>query len=114
VVVTAGNTTLSHSDDFSLYITANTHINSSSFTLSEQSGQCGNRNVKPVCILMKQEMMRWQWHQLDHMQIICTLLQTYNHAGTLSLNFHRPDALPDSQPTASEHQRQFALITGKC
>jgi len=21
---------------------------------------------------MKQEMMRWQWHQLDHIQIICT------------------------------------------
>jgi len=25
---------------------------------------------------MKQEMMGWQWHQLDEMQIICTLLQT--------------------------------------
>jgi len=23
---------------------------------------------------MKQEMMGWQWHQLDHMQIICILL----------------------------------------
>jgi len=22
--------------------------------------------------------MRWQWHQLDHMQIICTSLQTNN------------------------------------
>ena len=31
---------------------------------------------KPFWILMKQEMMGWQWHQLDHMQIICTLLQT--------------------------------------
>jgi len=30
---------------------------------------------------------RWQWHQLDHMQIICTLLQTDNHASTSSLNF---------------------------
>jgi len=28
---------------------------------------------------MKQEMMGWQWHQLDHMQIICALLQTDNH-----------------------------------
>jgi len=36
---------------------------------------------------MKQEIMGWQWHQLDHMQIICTLLQTDNHAGTSSLNF---------------------------
>jgi len=24
-------------------------------------------------------MMGWQWHQLDHMQIICTSLQTDNH-----------------------------------
>jgi len=23
-------------------------------------------------------MMGWQWHQLEHMQIICTLLQTDN------------------------------------
>jgi len=26
--------------------------------------------------------MGWQWHQLDHMQIICTWLQTHNHAST--------------------------------
>jgi len=34
---------------------------------------------------MKQEMMgwQWQWHQQDHMQIICTSLQTDNHASTL-------------------------------
>jgi len=31
--------------------------------------------------------MRWQWHQLDHMQIICTFLHTDNHATTSSLNF---------------------------
>jgi len=31
--------------------------------------------------------MGWQWHQLDHTQIICTLLQTDNHASTTSLNF---------------------------
>jgi len=30
--------------------------------------------VKPFWILMKQEMMQWQWHQLNHMQIICTSL----------------------------------------
>jgi len=28
-----------------------------------------------------------QWHQLDHMQTICTLLQTDNHTNTSSLNF---------------------------
>jgi len=34
---------------------------------------------------MKQEMMGWQWHQLDHMHIY-TSLQTDNHASTSSLN----------------------------
>jgi len=34
---------------------------------------------------MKQEMKGWQWHQLDHMQIICISLQTVNHASTSSL-----------------------------
>jgi len=29
---------------------------------------------------MNQVMMGWQWHQLDHTQIICTSLQTDNHA----------------------------------
>jgi len=33
------------------------------------------------------------------MQTICTSLQPDNHASTLSLNFYRPDALPDAQPT---------------
>jgi len=28
------------------------------------------------------QLMGWQWPQLDHMQIICTLLQTDNHAST--------------------------------
>ena len=36
---------------------------------------------------MKQETTGYQWHQLDHMQIICTLLQTDNHASASSLNF---------------------------
>jgi len=31
--------------------------------------------------------MGWQWHQLDHMQIICTSLQTDNHASTSPLVF---------------------------
>jgi len=44
---------------------------------------------KPFWILLKQEMMGWQWHQLDHMQIICTTLRTDNHASTPSLNFLR-------------------------
>jgi len=39
------------------------------------------------------------------MQIICTSLQTDNHASTLPLSFYRPDALPVAQPTASKHWR---------
>jgi len=30
--------------------------------------------------------MGWQWHQLGHMQIICTSLQTNNHDSKSSLN----------------------------
>ena len=45
-------------------------------------------------------VLGWQWHQLDHMQTICTSLQTDNHTNT-SLNFCRPDALRDAQPRAS-------------
>ena len=38
----------------------------------------------------------WQWHQLDHMQTICTWLQSDNHTKTTSLNFYSPDAVPDA------------------
>ena len=32
-----------------------------------------------------------QWRQLDHVQTVCTSLQTDNHTSTSSLNFfHRP------------------------
>ena len=45
----------------------------------------------------------WQWHQLDHMQTVCTSLQTDNHTNTSSLSFYRPDAHPEAQPTVSKH-----------
>ena len=41
-------------------------------------------------------VLGWQWHQLHHMQIICTSLQTVNHNNTSSLNFYMPHALPDA------------------
>ena len=46
---------------------------------------------------MRQEMIGvlGMWHQLDHMQTICTSLQTET---TPTPNFYRPDALPDAQP----------------
>ena len=36
---------------------------------------------------MKQEMMGWQWHQLDHVQITCTLLLRDYYVSTSSLGF---------------------------
>jgi len=43
-----------------------------------------HQKVKLIWILVQQQMMGWQWHQtmwwqwhqLDHMQVICTSLQT--------------------------------------
>jgi len=60
---------------------------------------------KPFWILLEQEMMEWRWQQLDNMQIVCTSLQTDNHASTSPFSFYRPDALPAAQPTASKHWR---------
>ena len=56
---------------------------------------------KPFWILMKQDVMGWQWHQLDHMQIICMSLQTDNHVSTASLDICKPDALPVAKATVS-------------
>ena len=55
---------------------------------------------KPFWILLEQEMMGWQWHQLDHMQIICTLLQTDNNASTSPLSFLQAGC-PSCRPTNS-------------
>jgi len=54
--------------------------------VSQTHNRLGDRSFA-FWILLKQEIIRWQWHQLDHMQIICTSLQTDNHASTPSLNF---------------------------
>jgi len=48
-------------------------------------------------------VLGWQWHQLDHVQTICTSLQTDNHTSTSLLNFYTPDALPDAKPRVSKH-----------
>jgi len=56
---------------------------------------------QPFWILLEQEMMGWQWHQVDHMQFIRTSLQTNNHVSTSPLRF--TDALPAAQPTTSKH-----------
>ena len=51
----------------------------------------------------------WQWHQLAHMQTICTLLQTDNHTNTSSVSFYQRDALPDARTAVSKHQRHNSL-----
>jgi len=68
---------------------------------------------KPVPERLNQsETMGWQSHQLDHMQIICTSLQT----DTVTMPaphhsiFYRPDVLPDIQPTVSKHSRRKMCI----
>jgi len=53
--------------------------------------------------------MAWQWHQLDHKQIICISLQTDNHTSTSPLSIYRPNALPAVQPIASKHWRHWLL-----
>ena len=58
-----------------------------------------HQKIKPFWISMKQEMTGWQWHQLGHMQIICTTPQTDNHASISSHNLLQPDALHDAKPT---------------
>jgi len=60
---------------------------------------------KPFWILLELEMLGWQWHQLDHMQIICTSLQTNSHASTLPLRFftgRMPLLPPDQQRQSTE------------
>jgi len=70
----------------------------------DNQGKLAPERFKLFWILITQETMWWQWHQLDHMQIICNSLQTDNHANTSSLEcFYRLNALPDAQPTASKH-----------
>jgi len=48
-------------------------------------------------------MMGWQWHQLNHMQAICTSLQKITTPAPHQSDFYGPGALPDTQPTASKH-----------
>jgi len=56
---------------------------------------------KPLWILLEQKMMGWQRHQLDHTQIICTSLQTDNHASTSPLKFFVQARCPSCRPTNS-------------
>jgi len=60
--------------------------------------------------------MRWPWRQLDHMQIICTLLQTDSHASTSSLNFLQAGCsswCPANSVKLWGHNQQPQLCQGK-
>jgi len=46
-----------------------------------------HQKSKPIWILLEQEMIGWQCLQLDHMQIICTSLQTDNHTSNSPFSF---------------------------
>ena len=56
------------------------------------------------------EMVGWQWHQLNHMQTICTSLQKITTPAPHHSDFYGPDALPDTQPTASKQWRHMCLL----
>jgi len=80
--------------------TIHSYIQQTTFNSLFFPGQPGKpvpERLNQPLFLMKQETIGWQWHHLDHMQIICTLLQADNHASTLSVIFYKPDALPDAE-----------------
>jgi len=81
-----GLTSMQHttSQSTAVQFTSYTHTETHTFIslFSRTTSVSRHQKGKPFCILLKQDMMRWQWHQLDHMQIICTTLQTANHVST--------------------------------
>ena len=52
-----------------------------------------------------------QWHQLHHMQTICTLLQTDNNINTSSLNFfYAPDALVTPNQQCQNTESNISML----
>ena len=54
------------------------------------------------------------WHQLDHVQTICTPLQTGSHINTSSLNFFTGQMLfltPNRQCQSSEELKRNGFVT---
>ena len=66
-------------------------------------------------ISTKQEMMGWQWYQLDRMQIICTSLETdkrpclhfITHFSTGWMHF----LMPNQQCQSTVHVYKLCLLT---
>ena len=81
---------------------------------ADQSAASKHWRQKGNTSLDLNEGNRWRgsgmlWHQLDHMQTICTSFQTDNHTNTSSLSFYRLDALPVAQPTVPKHWRNIHI-----
>ena len=75
-----------------------------------QPGQVGAREVKPVWILTKQEMMGWQWQQLDHRQIICTSLHRQTSQHLITIFTGRMLFLPPNQQCQNTEGRQTQFL----
>ena len=85
---------------------AHTHTHLFNGPLSRTTQVCWYQKGKTNLDFTAARDSEWQWHQLGHMQV-CTSPQTVNHASTPPLNyFYRLDALPATQPTASQDWRQ--------
>jgi len=55
---------------------------------------------------------QWQWHRLDHMQIVCTSLQTVIHASVTALNFLQAwcSSDPNQQRQSTEGEHFFKYL----
>jgi len=88
------------------YVQPQTHTHTRLMALFQGlSGWAGTRKVKPIWVLLKQEL---QWHQLGHMQV-CTSLQTDNHTSTQPLKFFTgwmPFLPPNQQCQSTEGKIQ--------
>ena len=58
-----------------------------------------------LVFLLKQETVSGSGISLAKCKSAPHSTQTDNYAGTTSLSFYRPDALPATQPTASKHRK---------
>ena len=59
-------------------------------------------------------MIGWQWRQRNDLQAICTSLQKLTMPAPHQSDFYGPNALPDTQPTASKHWRPCIIIPKMC
>jgi len=81
-----------------------THLTDPSSSIIWVSRRQKNKTVVDFNDARDDQVLGRQWHrQPGRMQTICKSLQTYNHAHISPLNFYRLDALPNAQPTVSEH-----------